>query len=422
MQRYAVVVDPLSTGQEYPAAFRSAGIEPVAVLSSAEPVPAFRASWHPENFQHIHAFAGDLPALAEEVRGYDPLCVIPGSEPGVDLAEALVPLVLTGSGNVAELAAARRDKWAMAQALRRAGVAHLRQVCSDDPEEIDRWLRDTGLAGTRLVLKPPRSCATDNVHIASPGEDWRPLFDQIYGRSNLLEERNDAVLVQEFAEGTEYLVDTYSAGGRHGLIDVCRYTKSQRGDRLGIYDLVDFLPPDHPDIAAMWPYAQQVLDALGVRNGCAHTEVILTSDGPRFVEIGARPAGGGHQMITKLATGTNQILRQVAHLAGGEFSDSYQLIQHVCSVVISAPRGGVWRNAEIFADVGSLATYHTEHFYYGTGDVVPPAGALFDMVGWVVLASTDAEAVDADYRRIKELERRIEVDPVSQSAERVAAG
>jgi hypothetical protein len=218
------------------------------------------------------------------------------------------------------------------------------------------------------------------------------------------------VLLEEFAEGTEYLVDSYSVDGRHGLVDVCRYTKLQKGDRIGIYDLVDFLPPDHPDVLELWPYTRQVLDAVGIRNGCCHTEVIITKEGPRLLEVGARPAGGGHQMIAKLATGSNHIMRTVAHRVRGEFDDSYELVRYVCSVVISAPRQGIWRNAEIFADVDSLPTFHVKHFYFGTGDEVPAPAGLSSMLGWVVLASTDHEAMEADYRRIKNLERRVEVD------------
>ena len=412
MQSYAVVVDPLGTGQEYPAAFGEAGVEVVAVMSLPEPIKLYAASWHPENFRHIHMFDGDLPALARTLRGYDPICLIPGSETGVELADALVELVVPGTGHVPELAAARRDKWAMARAARSAGIPRLQQICSDDPAEIDAWLRETGLRERRLVLKPPKSAATDNVHIVAPGQDWRPFFDQIYGQVNEFAIRNDAVLVQEFAEGTEYLIDSYSVDGRHGLVDVCRYTKVQRGDRIGIYDLVDFIEPDHAETLAAWPYVRQVLDAVGILNGCAHTEVILTADGPRLLEVGARPAGGGHQMISKLATGDNHILRTVAHRVRGEFRDSYELIQHVCSVVITAPHAGTWRNQEIFADVESLDTFWLKNFYYGTGDLVPAPAGLSSMLGWVVLATPDKAAMDADYRRIKELERRIQVDPV----------
>ncbi len=411
MERYAVVVDPLGTGQEYPAAFGAAGVETVAVMSRPEPIELYRASWHPENFRHIHVFDGDVPGLAETLRAYRPLCLVAGSETGVELAEALVERVVPGTGHVPGLAAARRDKWAMAEALRRAGVPHLRQTCSADPDEIDRWLQETGLDRSRVVVKPPKSAATDNVHLVLEGAHWRPLFEQIYGQMNEFGLRNDAVLVQEFAEGTEYLIDSYSVDGRHGLVDVCRYTKLQKGDRIGIYDLVDFLPPDHPEVLEAWPYAQQVLDAVGIRNGCCHTEVIVTKEGPRLLEVGARPAGGGHQMIAKLATGTNHILRTVDHRVRGEFDPGYQLIQYVCSVVITAPEAGVWRNADIFADADSLGTFYTKHFYFGTGERVPAPAGLSSMLGWVVLVTPDKDAMDADYRRIKNLERQIRIDP-----------
>ncbi|HEX6869650.1 MAG TPA: ATP-grasp domain-containing protein [Micromonosporaceae bacterium] len=412
MQRYVIVVDPLGTGQEYPTAFRAAGVAAVAVLSTPEPAGPYRASWHPENFNHVHIFDGDLETLAAKLREYQPICLIPGAETGVELADALVELVVPGSLNVPELAPARRDKWAMAQAVHQAGIPDLRQICSADPDEIDKWLHDTGLHGSRLVVKPPKSAGTDNVHIVPEGADWRPFFDQIYGQINKVGLRNDAVLVEEFAAGTEYLIDTYSADGRHGMVDVCRYTKSQRGDRIGIYELVDFLAPDHPEVLAIWPYVQQVLDAVGVRNGCGHSEVILTEHGPRFLEVGTRPAGGGHQMITKLATGTNQIERTVDHRVHGIFNESYDLVQHVCSVVISAPRTGIWRNAEIFDDVDSLPNFYQKWFGGGTGDTVQETNDIYTYLGWVVLAGPDEESVAADYRRIKELERQIQVDPL----------
>jgi hypothetical protein len=426
---YAVVVDPMGTGSEYPAAFGAAGVETVAVLSRAEPIALYAPSWHPENFRHVHVWDGDpasVPALAETLRAYRPRCLIAGSETGVELAEALVERVVPGTGHVPELAAARRDKWAMAQAVRRAGVPHLRQLCSADPEEIAGWLAETGLDREPVVLKPPKSAATDNVHLVPAGGNWRSIFAQIYGHMNEFGLRNDAVLVQEYARGTEYLIDSYSIGGEHGLVDVCRYSKQQRGDRIGVYDLVDFLPPDHPDVAGLWAYARQVLDAVGVRNGCCHTEVIATAAGPRLLEVGARPAGGGHQMITKLATGSNQIERTVAHRVHGVFDPSYELVRCVCSVVISSPRAGVWRNAELFDGVDTLPTFHVKHFYYGTGDAVPAPAGLSSMLGWVVLAAgvgpADHEAMQVDYRRIRELERQVRVTDAAPTLSAAPAG
>lgn len=409
MQRYAVIVDPLSTGQEYVDAFRAVGVEPVAVLSTVEVPTILQPSWHPERFEHIHVYAGDLPALVRTLRGYRPICVIPGTEIGVELADALASAVVPGTGNVPELTPARRDKWHMVQAVRAAGLPYLRQTCSDDPVSIAEWLRETGLEGGRLVVKPPKSAGTDDVHLVEPGGDWKAVFDQIIGRINKAGVRNDAVLVSEFAEGVEFLIDSYSVDGRHGLVDVCRYTKGSRGDRIGIYDRVDFVPPDHPDVAAVWPYVRQVLDAVGIRNGCGHSEVMLTAAGPRLLEVGARPAGGGHQLVSKIATGDNHIERTVRHWVAGEFRPDYRLERYVCGAFLSAPVAGVWRNAEVFDGVEALPTYQQKSFPYRTGDLVPATEDIFTYLAWVILASTDPEAVEADYRRLKEMERHVHI-------------
>ena len=61
-----------------------------------------------------------------------------------------------------------------------------------------------------------------------------------------------------------------------------------------------------------------MLDAVGIRIGCGHVEVMMTADGPRLIEVAARLAGGGHQMVSELATGDNHIKRTVAHRVRGE--------------------------------------------------------------------------------------------------------
>ena len=417
MQRCAIIVDPLSTGREYPAAFRAAGVSPIAVLSAAEPVPVLVDSWHPENFDAVYYFDGDFSAegiqrLAKLLVDHDPICILPGAEPGVRLYEALVPLVLPGSGNVGELSDARRDKWAMARAVAAAGVPHLRQLFSADAGEITDWLAMTGLDAEPIVIKPANSGGTDDVHVVPAGGDWRSLLDRMVSQVNHLGLVNGGILVQEFAEGTEFLVDSYSVDGRHGLVDICRYTKVRKGDRIGIYDRVDFLPPDDPQVATIWDYTLRVLDALGFRNGCGHAEVMLTPNGPRLIEIAERPAGGGHQSISRIATGDNHILRTVAHRVHGEFKPSYQLLRHLCGVFISAPHAGIWRNAEIFDELEQLPTYVDRNFPKGTGDHVESTDDLSSFLAWVTLAAPDEESINADYRRVKELESQIVIDPV----------
>ncbi|GAA3452839.1 ATP-grasp domain-containing protein [Dactylosporangium matsuzakiense] len=408
----AIIVEPVSTGHEYADAFRAEGLTPIAVMVAGEAVEAVHGTWHPENFAAVHVL-GDRPveALAEELRQYRPQWLVAGSEMGVQLCDELTAILCPGTGNDAATWRDRRDKWRMAQALQRAGLPHLRQHCSADRDELDAWIAAQGLADERFVVKPPNSGATEDVHLVQPGEDWHPIFERILGKLNYIGVRNEGVLVQEFAEGTEYLVDTYSVDGRHGLVDVCRYAKHRRDDRIGIYERVQFLPADDPDVLELRPYVFGVLDALGIRNGPGHSEVMLTKQGPRLFETAARPAGGGHQMITRMSTGDSQIARTVAHRLRGEFKDSYDLRQHLSAVFISAPATGVWRNGDIFEGVDALPTFVDKHFPFGTGDRVVATEDLVTYLAWVILAGPDPEQIEADYQHIKAIESRIDIEP-----------
>ncbi|WP_018353154.1 ATP-grasp domain-containing protein [Longispora albida] len=415
MQRYAVIVDPLSTGREYPAAFREAGVEPIAVMTAPEPAPAFIASWHPENFEHILYYEGDIKALAEKVKAFDPICVVPGSETATEVCDALVEEVLPGTLNDPARTLARRDKWEMAVALQKAGVPHLRQINTADEAEVAAWLKESGLEGKKLVVKPPKSMGADNVHVVEAGADWRHAFGEVVGQENKAGFINESAIVQEFAEGVEYLIDSYSVDGNHAFVDICRYVKVQRGDRIGIYDQVNFVEHDDADAQLVWKYVLEVLEAVGIRNGCGHTEVILTEEGPRLLEIAARPAGGGHQIITTVATGTNQILRTVAHRVRGEQLPDFRLIQQVRGTFVSADAHGVWKNAELFDGLknGEVPAYFEDGIAYKTGDVVPLTVDLFTPIGWIILAAPTMADIERDYKWIKDKESQIIIEPVA---------
>ncbi|MEU4197575.1 ATP-grasp domain-containing protein [Kribbella sp. NPDC026611] len=407
LSNYTIIVDPVSTGQEYAAAFRDAGRLPVAVLSAAEPPPAYTGSWHPEDFEHVHYFTGDVHALADELRVYAPEYLVPGAESGVELCDQLIELLVPGSGNVPALAAARRDKWEMGEALEAAGVPRLRQFLTADPAEAEQWLKENDLLGRRLVIKPPKSAAGDEVYIVYEDGDWRERFDRVLGRTNKLGLTNDAVLIQEYAEGDEYLVDTYSVDGVHALVDVCRYTKVAHGDKIGIYRRIDFLAEDDPEVAALWPYTQQVLDAVGIRVGCGHTEIMMTPAGPRLIEIAARPAGGGHQLISRLATGDNHIQRTVAHRVHGRTRPGYDLLQQVRGIFVMSPSEGYFRDRTVFDGIEDLKSFHWMKILYAEDAVVPETVDLFSCLAWVILLHSDPATLDADYQRVLEMESRI---------------
>ncbi len=68
------------------------------------------------------------PRWLKSLAVYEPEYLVPGAESGVELCDQLIEILVPGTGNVPELASARRDKWEMAEALRLPlGFPRLRQ-------------------------------------------------------------------------------------------------------------------------------------------------------------------------------------------------------------------------------------------------------------------------------------------------------
>jgi len=416
MNGFAVVVDPYSDSREFARAFRARGRETVAVLSDPEPLASYASRWYPDDFAATHFYDGRLAELAETLKGYDPFCIIAGNEHAVELTAALIDILLPGTGNVPGMAAAQRDKGEMAKAMDKAGLPRLRTLCTDDPEEVAAWIERSGLTGRALVLKPPKSGGTEDVHLAKAGEDWRPLFHQVLGTVNRFDLRNDAVIVQEYASGQEYLIDLYSVDGQHGVVNVCSYLRHSKDDRIGIYDAAVFVPEDDPHVATLVEYASAAADAVGIRNGSTHAEVMLTDDGPRLIEIASRLDGSCMMTAARAATGDCQVDRAVRHYLDGEFSPTYKLTNHARAVWLGVQADGLLANVEVLDPIKELRTVHAMGLA-SNGKLMASTVDAFTELGWVILADPDEAAVIADYERVKELEKLVTVEPVAAGAE-----
>ena len=412
MQRHVILVDPYSEAVEYAHAFRKRGVEPVAVLSTPAPLKSYLHGWKPDSFSATHFHDGDFAKLARIVRGYDPIAVIPGNESAVRLVDSLIEELAPGTGNVPELSAARRDKWPMAQAVARAGIPHLRTFAAATEQEAANWLRETGLEGRALVLKPRCSGGTDGVHKVEAGEDWRLPFRQLLGSVNMFDLSNDSILLQEFASGTEFVVDTYSVNGELGLVAVVQYSKSTRGNRIGVYDAEDYLLPEDPLVGVLESYTRQVARAVGIRTGCTHTEIMMTDQGPRLIEIAARLDGGCGQQAARLATGDCQIDRAVRHHLDSVFVPGYEIVRPTRVAWLSAANSGTMRNAEVLDGVRELASFQKLGCRYPNGSRVPMTEDLFTTLGWVLLSAPDQDVVDQDTKRVREIEAKVVIDPL----------
>ncbi|MFL5900749.1 MAG: ATP-grasp domain-containing protein [Solirubrobacterales bacterium] len=400
----AVVVDAYSTGARLAPRFSAAGM-PVVHVQSSPRLPdfyarAFRAGDFVENVVHD----GDLGATAARVAAHDPAFVVVGAEPGVPLADALSEqLGLPSNGS--ELSGARRDKNAMGEALRAAGLRTAEALKTADATEGVAWAAERG--GAPVVVKPLDSAGTDGVSICTDAAAIEAAFAANLGRPNALHGANEELLVQELLEGTQLFVNSVSWDGAHHVSEVWRDNKLRVGANF-IYDYEELLPRHGEQQDQVVPYVESVLDALGIRYGPAHTEVMLTAAGPVLVESGARMHGSVPDEIVDRCTPSHQTLTAEAyldpHAVARRAQHPYELAAGAyCVMLISQHEGQIVSDAGL-REIEALPSFAGTISMLGPGDTLKRTIDLFSCPGIIYLVDPDRGQLKTDYDRIRELD------------------
>ena len=99
---------------------------------------------------------------------------------------------------------------------------------------------------------------------------------------------NENVLVQEYAEGEEYAVDTVSMDGVVKAVAVWKYHKKPMNGAPFVYQCTQLVPCDGPMQEEIVQYCLDAVRTAGIKWGPTHTEVRMTAQGPKLIEINAR--------------------------------------------------------------------------------------------------------------------------------------
>ncbi|MER5738708.1 ATP-grasp domain-containing protein [Streptomyces sp. NPDC002262] len=405
----AVLVDAYTTGNHLPVAFAKLGVDVVHVQSTPELMTSMRL---PELSRYRAALPYGTPAeTAERLAAYAPICVVAGQEPGVPLADELSErLGLPGNGTA--LSAARRDKYEMIEALRRAGVRCADQYKSGSADELVAWAERR--ADYPVVVKPLSSAATEGVAVCSDAREVREAAEAVLGTVNIFGERNDEVLVQSFLRGEEYMADFVSYDGERYACCVWQYHKRLVGTHR-IYDRDSVLPPDAGPAPEIIAYLHEVHDALGLAYGPTHAEVIVTPEGPVLVEIGARLSGGVVPDFHDRCLGGNQAdLTALAYARPEEFrarhaGGTYRKLAEASMVLTSTTLDGVVEELDerVVAEIQALESVHTFVPKVAPGKRIRPTVDLYTATAAVHLVHDSAETLARDYARIQELKDRV---------------
>ncbi|WIM99832.1 ATP-grasp domain-containing protein [Actinoplanes oblitus] len=406
---FVVLVDAYTSGKYLLPEFTALGAGVVHVQSTAEfmaSMPAPDLSGYAARIVHR-----DLAGTAASLRPYAPVRVLAGQEPGVLLADALAR-ELGLPMNDPDRSEARRDKYLMIDAVRSAGLHCADQFTSGDPAELAAW-RPPG--GYPVVVKPRRSAAGDSVFICDTADQVRAAAAAVLGSATIYGEANPQALVQSYLRGTEYVVDMVSHDGHRYVCGVWEYRKRLLPSGRNIYDRERLLAPDEAPAAELMAYVDRALDALGIRFGPTHAEVILTPDGPALVEVGCRLAGNMHPGFHDHCAGGNQAtLAALEVVRPRDFLDRYagrhydKRAEAICCTTSTTLDGVVAEVDEaVAAEIAALESVHRFDLKLGPGSRIRPTVDLYSSTMRIFMSAAEMAVIDRDYRRIEQLKDRV---------------
>lgn len=259
-------------------------------------------------YEVIHQ--GSLSETVDQMRRLNVTKMAAGAESGVILNDQ-VAWELGAPGNGIQLARARRNKDVMGNVvnsyIRHRGYRPVKKKAATNADELLAW-QATRYRKWPVIVKPVEGLGSYQVRLCHNQGEVREAVSAIIGKRNPLGYLNTHAMIMEVLQGPEYAVNTVSLDGKHKIIDIWVYVKVLVPGAAFLYSTDILLRHDDPAIPQLAIFTRHVLDALGIKQGPAHTEVKLDPRlGPRHMETGGRMSGSEVPEVVLAAQGYSQV-------------------------------------------------------------------------------------------------------------------
>ncbi len=415
-KRWVVIVDGYSAGNLLAPEFRARGFQTAHVQSTKEIWPVLLPTFRPADFDKNFAFEGNWESLLTQLKALDPIGIVPGTETGVELADS-ISTALSVKSNGSQKSSARRNKFEMVEAVRAAGLRAAKQFASGSPAAMVAWFEKKKLA--KAIVKPLNSAGTDNVAVCTTAGEVEQAARAIVGKTNMLGLENREALIQEFLEGTEHFLNTVSLDGRHHFTEIWRYKKRSINGHDCVYDRNELLPYDGVEEKQMREYVMGVLDALDVKHGPAHTEVMMGPSGPALVETGTRLDGLSVPAVNIACVGYGP-LDLTADVYGDpnafaqKASEPYRLRKHAYTVYLTSYKAGEVLSIPGEEKIKGLRSFFQMRLRVKPGSQIKKTTDYFTAPGFFTLVHESKEVLEEDYQTVRAMEARGDVFAVKE--------
>lgn len=434
-----VVVDPYSTGAHVSAEAYYRGFKVIAIWSDEcgeleshipHEVAAIKDLYvkefrYPNDAKTLEELAAKIEEAAKGA-GATWEHIIAGGESGVKIAENMGTLRGMRGNSTADGFENRRDKKFQQEKVKESGLRSVRQLQADTWPEVTSFCEKE----LPLIIKPVESCGSDGVKLCKTMEEAESHFNLLMTGQRKLGAQGAAVLCQEFLQGTEYVVDCVTRDGVHKCTFVWVYDKREANGGQFVYFGMIPVPMTDPVAQVLIDYTLGCIEALKIRNGATHNEVMMTKDGPCLVEVNCRAHGHGGAWLPltdKCTGGITQVRSNLDIFVDGAAFDALPSVpppfkaSGTIVMLVSFMEAAKVTGTPGYESIKAMRSFESVSESVVVNEPLKKTVDLFDCAGLVVLVHDSDEVLQEDLASIRKMEINNELFEVIVRKERTGS-
>lgn len=305
-----------------------------------------------------------------------------------------------------ETAVKATDKVEMMKAFEAHGVEHPWYFVARDKTAFEDVLDRVTFP---CIMKPTDNAGSRGVVLAHDIEELKSAYSYSQGES-----RGGAVIIEEYLQGPEFSIEVMVVDGEPHVLQI---TDKLTTGAPHFVEMGHSQPTrqNEENQAKIRDLAVRACKAVGINCGPAHVEMILTKDGPKMVELGARMGGDCITThLVPLSTGIDMVKATIDAACGNE-PDIKQKIYKGSAIRYFNTSAGVLKGIEGIDEAKRILGVQEITVVKDIGAEITDIGSSVDRIGFVIAqADTAEDAVKVCEEAIEEIKIAVEKIPNKQ--------
>lgn len=243
---------------------------------------------------------------------------------------------------------------------------------------LQRALTDIGYPA---IVKPPDRSASRGIFRIDNPSQLDEAYSVVSANTN-----KDKYLLEEFVFGTEHSIEAFTINGQTTILGICDRILTDPPYRTNRWFSYPSQISDE-DQKLCKDFTEKAHKCLNIDQGPSHTEIILTEDGPKLMEIHPRCGGAriGSHVIPSIC-GVNMI-EQLINFALRTPVDLNSTQKNASVVRFLLPKPGRIIEIEGINTVRNLKGVIDVCLFYQVGDVLPQLKDGTHRAGYIITAA-----------------------------------